>query len=76
VSVEARAVEPARIRRVSVIAPMWNEAAHVDDLVADFANQDFEGQVDLLVADGRSTDDSVARLRDCSDVLGVWIYFM
>ena len=70
-SVEARAVEPAKIRRISVIAPMWNEAAHVDDLAADFANQDFDGQVDLLVADGQSTDDSVARLRAAAERHGL-----
>jgi len=66
-SAEPRVSEPATIRRVSVIAPMWNEAEHIADLVEDFANQDFEGQVDLLVADGRSTDDSVARLREAAD---------
>jgi glycosyltransferase involved in cell wall biosynthesis len=45
---------------------MWNEADHVADLVADLASQDFEGQLELLVADGRSTDDSVARLREAA----------
>jgi succinoglycan biosynthesis protein ExoA len=56
----------AQIRRVSVIAPMWNEADHVDELVADLAAQDFDGEVELLVADGRSTDDSVARLEQAA----------
>jgi succinoglycan biosynthesis protein ExoA len=56
----------AQIRQVSVIAPMWNEADHVDELVADLAAQDFDGEVELLVADGRSTDDSVARLEQAA----------
>jgi succinoglycan biosynthesis protein ExoA len=59
------------IRRVSVIAPMWNEADHVAELVADFANQDFDGEIELLVADGRSTDDSVARLKDAAERNGL-----
>jgi succinoglycan biosynthesis protein ExoA len=50
------------VRRISVMAPMFNEAEHVDELVADLAAQDWEGEVELLVADGRSTDGSVARL--------------
>ena len=50
------------IRRISVVAPMWNEARHVEQLVADLAAQDFGGEVELIVADGRSTDGSVALL--------------
>jgi succinoglycan biosynthesis protein ExoA len=59
--------ERGPIRHVSVIAPMWNEAEHVAGLVADLAAQDFEGEVELIVADGRSTDDSVARLREAAE---------
>ncbi len=44
--------EAARVKRVSVIAPMWNEAAHIEGFVADIAAQDFDGEVELLVADG------------------------
>jgi succinoglycan biosynthesis protein ExoA len=51
------------IRRISVIAPMWNEARHIEQLVADLAAQDFDGELDLIVADGRSTDGSVDLLR-------------
>jgi succinoglycan biosynthesis protein ExoA len=50
------------IRRISVVAPMRNEAEHVGAVVADLAAQDFDGEVELLVADGGSTDGSVARL--------------
>jgi succinoglycan biosynthesis protein ExoA len=50
------------VRSITVIAPMLNEAAHIENLVADLAVQDFEGVVDLIVADGGSTDDSVSRL--------------
>jgi succinoglycan biosynthesis protein ExoA len=59
------------VRRVSVIAPMWNEADHIEAFVADMAGQDFEGEVELLVADGGSTDDSAARLRDAAARHGV-----
>jgi succinoglycan biosynthesis protein ExoA len=59
------------IALVSVIAPMWNEAEHIEGLVADLAGQDFEGDVELLVADGGSTDDSVARLHAAAERHGI-----
>lgn len=59
------------IRRISVIAPMWNEARHIEQLVADIAAQDFAGEVELIVADGRSTDNSVELLRAAADRHGV-----
>jgi succinoglycan biosynthesis protein ExoA len=58
-----RFAEKAAIGRISVIAPMLNEAEHVADLVADLAAQDFAGEVELIVADGGSTDRSADRLR-------------
>jgi succinoglycan biosynthesis protein ExoA len=59
---EAPVGEPAGIRRISVVAPMWNEAAHVEQLVADMAAQDVDREVELIVADGGSTDGSAERL--------------
>ena len=50
------------IRRISVVAPMWNEARHIEQLVADLAAQDFDGEIELIVADGRSSDGSVELL--------------
>lgn len=54
--------ERAAVRSVSVVVPLRNEAAHVDDLVADIARQDFAGPIEVLVADGESTDGSAERL--------------
>jgi succinoglycan biosynthesis protein ExoA len=59
------------IERVSVIAPMWNEARHIEHFVADLAAQDFDGEIELLVADGGSTDGSVARLRAAAERHGL-----
>ena len=59
------------IRRISVMAPMYNEAAHIENLVADLAAQDWDGELELLVADGRSTDDSVGRLRAAAERHGI-----
>lgn len=53
----------APVRRISAIVPMRDEAANVDSFVADLAAQDFAGQLEVLVADGGSTDGSVERLR-------------
>ena len=51
----SQAGEARRIRRVSVVSPMLNEADHVDELVADLAAQDYDGELEVLVADGGST---------------------
>ena len=59
------------IARVSVIAPMLNERAHVEPFVADIAAQDFAGDVEVIVADGGSTDGSVAALRAAAAQAGV-----
>jgi len=60
-----------RIERISVIAPMLNEAEHVEGFVADIVAQDFEGQVEVLVADGGSTDGSVDRLEKAAQRAGL-----
>jgi succinoglycan biosynthesis protein ExoA len=48
---------------VSIVVPMLNEADHVDELIASIAAQDFAGEIEVVVADGGSTDGSVERLR-------------
>jgi succinoglycan biosynthesis protein ExoA len=53
----------AGIARVSIIVPMLNEEAQIEGLLADIAAQTFTGDLELLVADGGSTDRSVERLR-------------
>jgi succinoglycan biosynthesis protein ExoA len=59
------------IDRISVIVPMLNESAHVEQLASDFAGQDFAGRVEVIVADGGSTDDSVPLLLAAADRLGL-----
>jgi succinoglycan biosynthesis protein ExoA len=60
-----------RIRRISIIAPMLNEADHVESFVADVAAQDFGGPVEVLVADGGSTDGSVPLLEVAARRAGI-----
>jgi succinoglycan biosynthesis protein ExoA len=55
------------ITRVSIVAPMLNEAGHLDAFVADVAGQDFRGEIELLVADGGSEDGSPERLQELSE---------
>jgi glycosyltransferase involved in cell wall biosynthesis len=61
----------APIRTISVIAPMRNEGENVDHFVADLARQDFQGGLEILVADGNSTDDSVERIRNAAWAAGL-----
>ena len=51
------------IKSVSVIAPIRNERSNVDPFVRDLAAQDFDGDLEVLVADGASEDGSIERLR-------------
>jgi glycosyltransferase involved in cell wall biosynthesis len=51
--------------------PMLNEAAHIEQVVADVAAQDFDGEVEVFVADGGSTDGSVQLLEAAAARLGV-----
>lgn len=64
-------VDADRIGRLSVIVPMYNEALHVDHLVEDLAAQDFDGPVEVLVADGASDDGSAARLERAAERAGL-----
>ena len=60
-----------RIARLSVIAPMLNEAEHVEGFVADLAAQDYRGHVEVLVADGGSTDGSVSLIESAAQRAGL-----
>jgi len=51
------------LAKISVIAPMYNEASHIEQFVADLAAQDLDRDLEILVADGGSDDGSVDRLR-------------
>jgi succinoglycan biosynthesis protein ExoA len=53
----------AQVKSVSVIVPIRNERSNVDPFVSDLAAQDFEGELEVLVADGVSEDGSIERLR-------------
>jgi glycosyltransferase involved in cell wall biosynthesis len=63
--------EVRQVRRISLVVPMRNEAEHVTPLVEDMAGQDFVGELELLVADGGSTDNSVELLRRAADRCGL-----
>ena len=54
----------SRVNRISIIVPMLNEAEHVEHFVADVAAQDFDGEIELLVADGGSEERRVGK--ECS----------
>lgn len=57
--------------KVSVIAPMRNEAEHVESFVADLVAQDLDRELEVLVADGISEDGSVASLQAAASRAGI-----
>jgi succinoglycan biosynthesis protein ExoA len=62
---------PSRPSSVSIVVPMLNEAGHAEHLVTDIANQDYEGGVEVIVADGGSEDGSVGLLERAAAEHGV-----
>ena len=59
------------ITRISVIVPMLDEAEHVESFIADLAAQDYTGDVELIVADGGSTDGSVEKVEAAAGRRGI-----
>src|SRR5919107_4166669 len=59
------------VGRISVIAPMLDERAHIEPFVADIAAQDYAGDVELIVADGGSADGSPELLRAAAERHGL-----
>ncbi len=57
---------PKHPRRVSIIVAMRNEEGWIEGLVANIAAQTFRGELEVLVADGGSTDRSVELLRSAA----------
>jgi succinoglycan biosynthesis protein ExoA len=52
-----------RLPFVSVIIPCRNEGAHIDTCLTDLTrNQDYQGPLEFLIAEGGSSDDTPARL--------------
>ena len=47
---------------ITIIAPVLNEIDHVEGLIDDIVAQDFDGDIEIFIADGGSTDGSRDRL--------------
>jgi succinoglycan biosynthesis protein ExoA len=61
----------AGVRRVSLVVPMRNEAQHAEHFIEDIAAQDVDAEIELLVADGASDDDSVELLTRAAERAGI-----
>jgi glycosyltransferase involved in cell wall biosynthesis len=55
---------------VSIVIPCHNAAGTLDALLGTLTDQDFEGAVEILVVDNRSTDDTCARAGSWSAEIG------
>jgi succinoglycan biosynthesis protein ExoA len=62
--------DPA-VKRISVVIPMFNEERNIEAVVDDIAKQDFQGAVEVVVADGGSTDRSRELLVAAAERAGV-----
>jgi succinoglycan biosynthesis protein ExoA len=49
---------------VSVILPVLDEADFIDDVISDLLGQDYDGPMEVIVADGGSTDGTAEKLEE------------
>ncbi|WP_420613646.1 glycosyltransferase family 2 protein [Candidatus Spongiisocius sp.] len=59
-------VRLSELPHVSVVMAVRNEAAHIETTLQAVLDQDYEGRLEVVVADGRSTDGTLAILRRCA----------
>jgi glycosyltransferase involved in cell wall biosynthesis len=59
---------------VAILLPVLNEGAYIDDCLQSLADQDYGGPMEILIADGGSTDDTLDRLGTWSDLTKLRIY--
>ena len=52
---------------MAILLPVLNEGAYIDDCLESLADQIYEGPIEILVADGGSTDETLDRLGWWSD---------
>jgi glycosyltransferase involved in cell wall biosynthesis len=62
-------VNENRSPSVAILLPVLNEGANIDDCLQSLADQIYEGPIEILVADGGSTDDTMDRLGRWSDLI-------
>jgi glycosyltransferase involved in cell wall biosynthesis len=57
---------------LSVVIPSWNQGRFIDRTLLSILKQDYPGQVEIIVSDGGSTDETVEVLKKYSDRLIWW----
>jgi len=62
-------VNENRTPSVAILLPVLNEGGNIDDCLGSLADQNYEGPIEILVADGGSTDDTMERLGRWSDLI-------
>jgi succinoglycan biosynthesis protein ExoA len=67
-------VNENRTPSVAILLPVLNEGAYIDDCLQSLADQDYGGPMEILIADGGSTDDTLDRLGTWSDLTKLRIY--
>jgi len=58
--------------KISIITPSFNQAQFIEETILSVLNQDYK-EIDYIVIDGGSTDDTVNILRKHSDRLAFWV---
>lgn len=57
---------------ISIVIPSWNQGRFIERTLLSIFKQDYPGRVEVIVADGGSTDETVAVLQRYQDQLTWW----
>ena len=55
--------------RVTILLPVYNESKFIDACLESLAAQDYQGEIEIIVADGGSSDDTLDRVEQWTDDL-------
>ncbi len=57
---------------LSIIIPSWNQGKYIKRTLLSILKQEYVGEVEIIISDGGSTDETVAVLKEFGDIITWW----